>query len=135
MSGKMDRQTVLRLAGVTSAAAFVGGKYLGEPAAAWAMNPKFDTALRLASGAVIASGPTGFALDERRARVWAHVAQAARVQSGATAWFSSDAASWSAVLTGPALKPGPADAYGVAYVQNRDGSFEWYSWEVPVRLR
>jgi hypothetical protein len=129
----MDRLTVLRLAGVSSAAAFTGGKYLGDPSIAFAMNPRFDRVLRLASGAVVASGPTGFAPDEARARVYAHVAQGARVQAGQTGWIRG--ASWSAVLTGPALKPGAADAYGVAYVENHDGTYEWYPWGLAVSLR
>ena len=136
MSHRIDRLTFLRAAGITSAAAFTGGKYLGDPAEAWAMNPKFDLVLKLTSaGTVVATGPTGFAPDEQRARVYAHVAQAGRVQTGTTGWFRSDAATWAAVLTGPALKRGAADAYGVAYVENRDGTFEWYPWEVAVTLR
>ena len=133
---KTDRLTFLRLAGVTSATAFVGGKYLGDPATAWAMNPRFDATLKLTSaGTVVASGPTGFAADENAARVWAHVAQNARVQSGQTGWLRADAASWSAVLTGPALRRGAADAYGVAYVHNQDGTYDWYDWRVAVTLR
>lgn len=135
MSAKMDRLTVIRMAGIGGAAVFAGGKFLGDTATAWAMNPKFDAVLRLASGTVIASGPTAFSSDERRARIYAHVAQGERVQSGATGWIRSDAASWSAVLSGPQLRRGAADAYGVAYVENRDGSFEWYSWRVAVTLR
>ncbi len=133
---KTDRQTFIRLAGIGGAAAFAGGKYLGDAAEAWAMNPKFDTTLRITSGGiVIAAGPTSFAVDEARARIYALVAQGSRVQSGQTGWVRADATSWSSALAGPALKPGAADAYGVAYVQNRDGSFEWYSWEVAVTLR
>ena len=133
---RTDRLTFLRLAGITSAAAFVGGKYLGEPATAWAMHPKFDLVLKLTGGGtVVATGPTGFDADEQRARVYAHVAQAGRVQSGTTGWFRSDAASWACVLTGPALRRGAADAYGVAYVENQDGTYEWYPWEVAVTLR
>ena len=99
---RTDRLTFLRLAGITSAAAFVGGKYLGEPATAWAMHPKFDLVLKLTGGGtVVATGPTGFDADEPRARVYAHVAQAGRVQSGTTGWFRCDAASWACVLTGP----------------------------------
>ncbi len=133
---KTDRLTFIRLAGIGGAAVFVGGKYLGEPAEAWAMNPKFDTTLTLTSGGMVrASGPAGFDADEARARVFAHVAQAGRVQSGMTGWIRADAASWSAVLSGPPLRPGAADAYGVAYVQDHDGTYEWYPWEVEVTLR
>ncbi len=135
MNTKMDRQAVLRLAGISGAAAFVGGKYLGEPAPAWAMTSRFDKTLVLASGAVCATGPAGLASDETRGRIYAHVAQAGRVQVGMTPWFDAMALTWSAVLTGPALKRGPADAYGLAYVQNRDGSYEWYPWQMAVTLR
>lgn len=129
-----DRLTFLRLACITSAAAFVGGKSLGDPVDAWGMNSRFDRTLRLASGGtVIASGPTGFAADEKRARIYAFVAQSGRVQTGNTLWISGS--TWSKVLTGPALKPGPADAYGVAYVENQGGTYEWYPWEVKVTLR
>ena len=135
MTPKTDRLTFLRLAGVTSAAAFVGGKYLGEPAEAWAMNPRFDKTLVLSGGTVCATGPTSFAPDEVRARVYAHVAQGSRVQSGATGWVSGRAGSWAVVLSGPPLKRGAADAYGVAYVEKQDGTYEWYPWEVAVTLR
>jgi hypothetical protein len=131
----VERLTFLRLAGISSAAAFVGGKYLGEPAAAWAMNPRFDTTLRITSaGTVIATGPTNFAPDEARARIWAAVVQASRVQTGMTGWVRADSGSWSQVLTGQALKRGAADAYGVAYVQDHDGSYEWYPWGLAVTL-
>ena len=46
-----------------------------------------------------------------------------------------DAASWACVLTGPALRRRAADAYGVAYVQDKDGPYHWYDWEVAVTLR
>jgi hypothetical protein len=129
---KMERLPFLRLAGISGAAAFVGGKYLGE--SAWAMTSRFDATLRLTSaGTVIASGPTGFAADETRARFYAHVAQGGRVQAGATGWVSGS--TWSAVLTGPPLRRGSADAYGLAYVENQDGSYEWYPWDVEVTLR
>lgn len=131
---KTDRLTFLRLAGIGSAAAFAGGKYLGEPVAAWAMNPRFDTTLKLTSGGFVrAAGPTAFAADEERARIFAQVAQGDRVQTGATVWTS--ASRWSAALVGPPLKPGAADAYGVAYVENHDGSYEWYPWQVAVTLK
>jgi hypothetical protein len=133
MDKRMDRQTVIRMAGVASAAAFVGGKYLGDVAEARAMTSRFDTTLTLTNGLVNATGPTNFAADEARARIWAHVAQGSKVQTGATAWVK--ASTWSVRLSGPTLTPGPADAYGVAYVQNRDGSYEWYPWEVAVTLR
>lgn len=132
---KTDRQTFIRLAGIGGATAFVGGKYLGDAAEAWAMNPKFSTTLRLKGGYVIATGPTSFAADEARARIFALVAQGNRVQSGQTTWIRADATTWSTALAGPLLKPGPADAYGVAYVQNKDGSYEWYPWEVAVTLQ
>ncbi len=82
----MDRQTVIRMAGIGGAAVFAGGKFLGDTATAWAMNPKFDAVLKFAGGAVVATGPTAFSSDERRARIYAHVAQGERVQSGATGW-------------------------------------------------
>lgn len=136
LAPRADRLTFLRLAGVTSAAAFVGGKYLGDPAEAWAMNPKFDRVQTLAAGGTVcATGPTNFADDEVRAIVSAHVAQAGRIQSGTSEWFGGRRGTWSVVLAGPALKRGPADAYGLAYVQNRDGTYEWYPWEVAVTLR
>jgi hypothetical protein len=77
-------------------------------------------------------GPTGFAPDERRARVYAHVAGQS-VQSGATNWFPADSTTWRRCHR--AIAPArPGDAHGVAYVQNKDGTFEWYPWEVAVTL-
>lgn len=136
MNTKMDRLTAIRMAAIGGSAVFVGAKCLGDPSEAWAMNPKFDRVLTLAAGGTVcATGPTGFASDEARALIYAHVAQGPRVQSGESGWFSGRKGTWSVVLAGPALKRGPADAYGTAYVENRDGSFEWYPWEVAVTLR
>ncbi len=136
MNTKMDRLAVLRLGGIAGAAAFVGGKYLGEPAPAWAMTSRFDTTLTLTSGGlVVASGPAGLASDEVRARIYAHVAQAGRVQTGVTGWLDASDTSWRVVLSGPVLKRGAADAFALAYVQNRGGSYEWYPWEMAVTLR
>ncbi len=135
MNTKMDRLAVLRLGGIAGAAAFVGGKYLGEPAPAWAMTSRFDSTLTLTNGIVRATGPSGLASDETRARIFAFVAQAGRVQTGQTGWLDASDVSWSAVLSGPALKKGAADAFALALVQNRDGTYEWYPWETLVTLR
>ena len=132
---KMTRQEAIRLAGVSSAAAFVGGATLGADAA-WAMNPRFDAVLGLTStGMVKAGGPTNFAADEARARIYAYVAQGQWVQTGQTGWVDASRKTWATMVSGPALKPGPADAYGLAYVQLKSGGYEWYPWEVQVTLR
>ncbi len=131
----MDRHAFIRLAGVSGAAAFVGGKSLGEPAPSWAMTSRFDSVLTLASGAVCATGPAGLGADEVEARIYALVAQGGRVQQGVSALLDAASVTWSAVLTGPALHRGAADAYALARVKNRDGSYEWYPWETLVTLR
>lgn len=130
----MDRRTALRLAGATGAAAFAGAKII-DPAASWAgAGSRFDPTLTLVDdGHVLATGPTGFELDELRGRIVATVAQGERVETGISKWTRGPG--WSAVLAGPPLRPGKADAYGVAYIENRDGSFEWYPWQMAVTLR
>lgn len=130
--GMMDRQAFLKTAGVVGAGALIA---MEAPAAAKAgAGSRFDTTLKLTnSGMVLATGPTGFDPDELRGRFYAHVAQGDRVQAGFTGWTKGS--SWSCLLGGPSLRPGPADAYGVVYIENRDGTYEWYPWEVAVTLR
>lgn len=133
---KMDRLSAIRLAGVSGAAAFVGGKFLGDTVDAMAMNPRFNPVLRLTSnGRVMATGPTSFDANELQAMVFAHVAQGNKIQSGATIWFTQNRSTWYIILSGPPLVRGTADAYGLAYVENNDGSYEWYPWEMAVTLR
>lgn len=130
---KMDRLTAIRMGAMGGAGVFMGGKFLGDAADALAMNSRFDTTLKLTNGIVRATGPTGLAADEVHAHIYAFVAQGSNIQRGSTAWVS--ASTWAATLVGPKLKPGYADAYGLAYVENKDGSYEWYPWEVAVTLR
>ena len=131
---RLTRQEAIRLAGVSSAAAFIGGATLGT-GEAWAMNPRFDTTLFFKGGGILnVRGPNNWASDEAKAFISYCVVQGKRVAYGWT-WTVAPAAYWSQLASAVGMKPGAATAYGDAIVFNKDGSSESYPWQVAVTLR
>jgi len=129
------RGQMIRRAGVTSAAALMGGL---DVSVAEGMESRVDTVLRLsAGGAVFATGPfVTWDMDEVAARVVCTIVQKGNMAIGNTKLYQRTASHWATICnpcTVP-LVPGNAIAYAVAVVLDLDGSSSWYTWEVPVTL-
>jgi hypothetical protein len=108
---------------------------LASAAVAQAMSPKIDQTLQLTSGGVQAHGPFGgWDADEASAVVHVTITQAGKSDSGTSRRYLHGAASWSALATGPQLKPGAAVGHATATVRLTNGTTEKYAWTVAVTL-